>query len=98
MLRCSILILLMLPGSSYTSAQRSNDSKTAYYTHLSVSSVLEWSTADLDNRKFEQTAYSVMKKWLELERWNRRHRKMGLQTGIHWTTNCVPTSGGNTFM
>lgn len=40
--------------------------------------VLRWSTAELANRDFETTAYTIMREWLEFDRWNRRHRRMGV--------------------
>ena len=39
-----------------------------------------------------------MKQWLELARWNRRYRNMGMQTEIQWKTNEVPSRGARTLM
>jgi hypothetical protein len=58
--------------------------------------MLKWTTADLDSRDFEQTSYKVMKQWLDLDRWNRRYRKMGMRTSIQWKTNEAPSPGGMT--
>ena len=35
-----------------------------------------------------------MKKWLELDRWNRQYRKIGLQKNIKWQTNEIPEEMG----
>jgi len=59
---------------------------------------LKWTAAHLADREFEQKLYVVMKQWLELERWNRRYRKMGMQTQIQWKTNEIPSRGGTTVM
>jgi hypothetical protein len=67
--------------------------------HVSIcDSILHWSAADLTKSASELNAYQVMKKWLELDRWNRRYRKMGLQNQIHWRTNQVPSQGGTTLL
>jgi hypothetical protein len=60
--------------------------------------ILHWSTADLTKSGSEANAYQVMKKWLELDRWNRRCRKMGLQTQIDWRTNEVPSQGATSLL
>jgi hypothetical protein len=59
---------------------------------------LAWTTASLADRESAQTSYAVMKQWLELERWNRGHRKMGMQTQIQWKTNEMPSRGGTFWM
>lgn len=56
--------------------------------------VLRWSTADLADRDFERMSYGVMKQWLELDRWNRRYRKMGMQMHVQWKTNEAPVPAG----
>jgi hypothetical protein len=59
---------------------------------------LKWTAAHLADRDFEQKSYVVMKRWLELDRWNRRYRKMGMQTEIQWKTNEVPSQGAKALM
>lgn len=60
--------------------------------HVSLGDpVLQWSMADVDDLDAETNAYHVMKKWLELDRWNRRYRGMGMQIGVRWQTNQIPT-------
>jgi len=59
--------------------------------------ILRWTAAQLADQGFETTAYSVMKKWLEWDRWNRRYRKMGLQRTIRWETNKEPVEAGTHF-
>jgi hypothetical protein len=62
--------------------------------HLSLGEpALKWTTAELENQSFQETAYQVLKRWLEMDRWNRRFRPMGMQTGISWKTNEVPSVG-----
>lgn len=60
--------------------------------------VLRWTSAQLTDREFEMTAYTVMKQWLELERWNRRCRKMGIQKQINWETNGLPSERAQSFV
>jgi hypothetical protein len=60
--------------------------------------VLTWTTADLANRDLAKKSYVVMKRCLELDRWNRRYRKMGVQTQIRWKTNDVPSPAGTSTM
>lgn len=67
------------------------------HTSLGVPA-LQWSAKDLADQTFEVKAYRIMKHGLELERWNRRYRKMGMQTSVMWTTNEMPTSGVTTIL
>jgi hypothetical protein len=60
--------------------------------------VLAWSTAQLVDTRFEEEACAVLRRWLVLDRWNRRHRKMGIRTQIRWKTNEVPTEIGTAFV
>lgn len=59
---------------------------------------LHWTAAHLADRDFEQQAYTVMKRWLELDRWNRRCRKLGIQYQIKWKTNEIPREAATTMV
>lgn len=54
---------------------------------------LRWNAADLADPDFAAKAYTVIKKWLELDRWNRKFRKIGMQRAISWNTNEIPSPG-----
>jgi len=67
--------------------------------HMSLGPpALKWTATNLADRDFAQGSYAVMKEWLDLDRWNRRHRKMGIQTAIQWKTNEVPSRGARVAM
>ncbi len=60
--------------------------------------VLQWTAAQLVDQDYERKAYAVMKEWLELDRWNRRYRKMGMQMQIRWQTDEVPSQLSTCFL
>lgn len=60
--------------------------------------ILRWAAGDTESRAFRDQAYSVLKAWLNTERWNRRYRQAGLSRQVCWETNAVPTDGGETIM
>lgn len=60
--------------------------------------VLRWTATQLADRDFEATAYAVMKRLLEFERWNRRYRDMGAHRSVHWETNQEPVEIARSFL
>ena len=56
--------------------------------------------ADLEGRDATgaETAYTVLKRWLALDRANRRYRPMGRSIQIRWQTNEVPSAGAISLM
>jgi len=60
--------------------------------------VLKWNTSDLEESSFTTNAYQVLKKHLEVERWNRAHRRTGASIQIQWETNQVPSGEHQTWM
>jgi hypothetical protein len=62
--------------------------------HVSLGEpILKWNAAQLSDRESEQRSYDVLKAWLDLDRWNRRCRTMGIQAQTKWTTNATPMKG-----
>ena len=64
--------------------------------HISLRSpALHICMADLEGRDATgaETAYTVLKRWLALDRANRRYRPMGRSIQIRWQTNEVPSEG-----
>jgi hypothetical protein len=63
--------------------------------HLKLSKpILQLSAADTENSEFTDRAYGTLKKWLRLERWNRRYFRAGVAREILWETNAMPEAGG----
>lgn len=59
---------------------------------------LRFTVAQLADDSFQATAYSVLKAWLEWDRWNRRNRPLGIQMQITWKTNEVPIPNGTSML
>jgi hypothetical protein len=60
--------------------------------------ILRMTTSDTESVEFTCKAYEILKQWLALERWNRRHRRSGITRQIMWETNKVPVAGGMTCL
>jgi hypothetical protein len=58
-----------------------------------VKPILKLTVADTENSGFTDLAYSVIKAWLRLERWNRRYFRAGVAREILWETNEKPNVG-----
>jgi len=59
-----------------------------------VKPILKLSVADTENSDFTDRTYDILKKWLHLERWNRRYFRAGVAREILWETNEMPEVGG----
>lgn len=55
--------------------------------------ILKWSVKDTEDSEFTDRSYAILKKWLRLERWNRRYFRAGVAREILWETNEMPKDG-----
>jgi hypothetical protein len=55
--------------------------------------ILKWSVADTEDSDFTDRTYGILKKWLRLERWNRRYFRAGVAREILWEPNEMPKVG-----
>jgi hypothetical protein len=59
-----------------------------------VKPILKLSVADTEDSDFTDRTYGILKKWLLLERWNRRYFRAGVAREILWETNEMAEAGG----
>jgi hypothetical protein len=55
--------------------------------------IVRFSVNETEDRNFTDRTYGIVKRWLELERWNRRYFRAGVAREIRWETNEIPAAG-----